>query len=123
MKPTLITLEGDSDFYRLSGEEIKYLRNNYPELLGVWATIIKGLTAIGKGIFKGVKKRVRRKRAARRQKYVDEYKNKVRRVNQMAKIQTVLYWKRVADANKKKKTKILLLMTALPIAALFLLGS
>jgi len=120
MRPTLLTLEGEN-IINLSGEEINYLREYYPELLGFWATLVKGLKAIGKGITGGIRRKRSRRKAAMRQKALAEYQDKVRRVNQFAKLQTVLYNRRKA-AEQKKKNLQLITLAALPVAALFLLG-
>ena len=85
--PELIVLEGekygisdtmnDEDYYMFMGadyftpEDVNYLDTYYPEYMGMWGTIIaaagKGIKKIGGGIFKGVRKAVKRKKRRKKQ--------------------------------------------------------
>jgi len=70
-EPTLVTLEGED--VELLGEyftpeEIAYMQKYDPELLGFWATLIRGAAKVGKRVGGRLFKRARRKARKRRRK-------------------------------------------------------
>lgn len=119
-EPTLITLEGDG-IPMLSGDEIEYLREYHPELLGFWLKIIKGAGKVVGGIFRGIGKRVRRKRAERAARAQAQAKAQAEAIQ---RLNMVIAQRRAAAAAQKKKQQNTLLTAAaaLPLAAAFLLG-
>jgi len=121
-KPVLITLEGEN-IPALSGDEINYLKENYPELLGFWAKLIKGIGKAAGGIFKGIGRAVRRKRAKRKAQQQAAAAERARAL-QLQKLNAIIAQRRAAQAAqaKKQQTTLLTAAAAIPIAAALLLG-
>lgn len=92
----------------LSGEDIDYLSEKYPELMGFWAALARVGKKIGKGalsIGKRIAARVRERRAKR--------KGKSAQVEQARQVQAAQVVAQQQDANRNK-----MLMVGLPIAAI-----
>lgn len=121
MRPKLITLEGN-EILHLSGEDINYLKNNYPEMLGVWSAIIKALAKIGAAATKGISGRVKRKRAERRAKAQQEAKQRWIEYNTI-RIKAILDRKAIEESKKlniDKQNKAIISMSI--IAGIYILS-
>lgn len=134
--PSLVTMEGEFPDYdesavaellgieeddfellgcgTLTGEDLEYLNNKYPEYMGIWPIIAKiGKAVVGAvpAIVKGIKKR----RARKKQKSSSSQSSaKVQAMIQQLRQQAVLRKQLVAKKEKQKK----LLMIGLPIAGI-----
>ena len=129
MRAELVTLEGDFDYYdypeyQLNGDsfpdeiDLQMIYSD-PELMGFWAAIAKVGAKVGKGLFKGVRKAVRRKRAKKKRKAAAAKKAKIEEQQRQAAIQ---YQRQIAlQQQAKKKEQQNKLMTMLPLLALPLL--
>lgn len=123
--PALVTLYGDCSYLGLEnildpedlellGEEldfrdIEYLEEKYPELMGFWVKLIRGVGKVGRKIGGGIGKAVRRKRARKRKK-----KAAAKRRKQAARIAEQQYV--MAQIKKRKRNQVL--MIGIPAAAL-----
>lgn len=122
--PALVTLYGDCSYlglenildpedWELLGEEldfrdIEYLEEKYPELMGFWATLVKGVAKVGRKIGGGIGKAVRRKRARKKKRAAKKRAAKKRE----AMIQQQMY---IAAMKKRKRNQVL--MIGIPAAA------
>lgn len=155
MKPELVILEGergvrkridlarilrpdDLRLWRLNkyftGEDIKYLEENYPELMGAWGTIAvtagKVVRGIGKKIFGGIARRIRERRERRKAKSnqaaIQTAQNRkkqeqIKRQVQAAAVQ-MEYQAHQEAAQAAQKSNMIMIVSAVGILALFLLS-
>lgn len=119
-KPELVILSGEEieDIVRvmepqdidlmqgdMSREDIDYLEEKYPELIGVvWTAVAKVVGKIGKGIFGGLARRIRRKKK-RKAKAKAAKKRRAIQKQQEEQYRIAIYQK----ARKKKQFNMMLL--------------
>ncbi len=122
-KPELVILSGEEieDIVRvmepqdidlmqgeMSQDDINYLEEKYPELIGVvWTAVAKVVGKIGKGLFGGIARRVRRKRK-RKKRAAAARKRKAIRKQQEENYRIML----IQKARKKRQMNIALLALA-----------
>lgn len=92
----------------MSQDDINYLEEKYPELIGVvWTAVAKVVGKIGKGLFGGIARRVRRKRK-RKKKAAAARKRKAIRKQQEENYRIMI----IQKARKKRQLNIALLALA-----------
>lgn len=136
----LIVLEGDKvnpwdiltkrDYDVFMGKDyftkldIDYLDTYYPEYMGVWGTIIaaagKGIKKVGGGIFRGIKKAVKRKKA-KKKKAASAKKQKFENQRREVYEQAIMEQQFVEQEKKRNVNKNMLIVAAVGIGALMLL--
>lgn len=142
MKPELVIMHGENrnmieriresldpvDYqYLMSGEatveDIEVFKNEYPELMGIWGTIIAGAVklvgGVSRGIAKGVRGRRARKAAAAAQKRELESRRRLQQaalIHQQRMMQMAARQRQRTTSQKQKN----MMMIALPLAGLAL---
>jgi len=131
--PKLVTLYGENpeklseildreDFQKLlSGDinqhNIDYYQNKYPELMGFWVKLAKGLAKVGGAAFRGIGKAVRRKRRKRER---EKTKRKIIEQQKQAKEQAIINYYR-SQKIKKDQLKKLIMYSGIALGLLYLL--
>lgn len=120
----LDTLDTDDYNLLMSGTtdaELVYLSEKYPELMGFWAAIARGVAKVGGAVFRGVSRKRKRKRKARkaaraRKKREEAVRRELQRQEQIRAYQMQVYQKQQAD-----KTRNMMVMGGGGLLALLLL--
>lgn len=139
-RPSLVTMEGDNFTYddetvpeylgiddddfemlgcgALSGEDINYLNNRYPEYMGIWpiiAKIGKAIITVVPKIVKGVRKR-KAARASKKQRLKSELDQKMQAMIEQVKRQAIIRKQQLLKKSNRKK----IIMIGVPVAGLLL---
>ena len=138
-QPELVTLYGDDnvngleilspdDYDYLLGndlsiDDIKYYMNEYPELMGFWAKLVKGVLKVGKKGVQAIGKGVRRKRRRKKRKRAEKRERLRMEQERTAAAQRAIHRAVIVrQAQEKKKKSNLITLGTVAAAALLLLG-